>query len=193
MNRLSITRRALLKTAAVGAASAVAVPSIVPSSVFGGEGGVAPSNRITLGLIGAGNINGQHGEAFVAEQDARIVAVCDPSAIRRQAFRDRIDAAYGGVVCADYRDFRELLARADVDAVCIGTPDHWHAILAIAAMQAGKDVYLEKPLTRTVAEGRRVVETAATYGRILQTGMQRRSMAAYRHACELAATGGSGS
>ncbi len=185
MDRPSITRRAFLRTAA----TAVGFPYIVPSSVFGRDGSVSPSQRITLGLIGTGNINGGHREAFLAEKDARIVAVCDPVTDRRRAARDRINQAYGGSVCVDYRDFRELLARPDIDAVCIGTPDHWHAVLAIAAMQAGKDVYVEKPLTRTVVEGRRVVEVAATYGRVLQTGLQRRSMGAYRHACELVRNG----
>ncbi len=157
--------------------------------MFGGAERVAPSDRVTLGLVGAGNINGQHRDAFLAEKDVRIVAVCDPVVSRRQTSRDHINRAYGGSICIDHGDFCDLLARQDIDAVCIGTPDHWHAILAIAAMQAGKDVYVEKPLTRTVAEGRRVVETAATYGRILQTGLQRRSMGAYRHACELVRNG----
>jgi len=188
MDRSAVTRRVFLQTTA-GAVSAVAFPCVVPSSALGGEGSVAPSDRVTLGLVGTGNINGHHRTVFLAEKDARIVAVCDPVADRRQAFCNRIDQAYGGRVCADYRDFRDLLARPDIDAVCIGTPDHWHAILAMAAMQAGKDVYVEKPLTRTVAEGRRVVETAATYGRILQTGLQRRSMGAYRYACELVRNG----
>lgn len=189
METCRTTRRTFLQRAATGTAGAAIFPFIVPSSSLGGAGQVAPSERITVGLIGAGNINSQHRTAFLAEKDVRIVAVCDPAATRREAFRDHINQAYGGSVCADYRDFRDLLARPDVDAVCIGTPDHWHAILAIAAMRAGKDVYVEKPLTRTVAEGRRVVEAAATYGRILQTGLQRRSMAAYRHACELVRNG----
>jgi len=185
MDRLSTTRRAFLRTAA----TVIGFPYIVPSSVVGRNGSVPPSERITLGLIGTGNINGQHREAFLAEKDARIVAVCDPVTDRRRAARDRINQAYGSNGCSDYRDFRELLARPDVDAVCIGTPDHWHAVLAIAAMRAGKDLYVEKPLTRTVVEGRRVIEAAATYGRVLQTGLQRRSMGAYRHACELVRNG----
>jgi predicted dehydrogenase len=162
---------------------------IIPSSALGRDGNVAPSDLIRLGLIGAGNINGHHRETFLAEKDVRIVAVCDPVVSRRQAFRDRINQAYDGDVCVDYRDFRELLAREDIDAVCIGTPDHWHALLAVAAMQAGKDVYVEKPLTHTVAEGRRVVETAARYGQVLQTGLQRRSGGTYRYACELVRNG----
>jgi len=185
MDRPRTTRRAFLQTAG----AVVGFPHVVPSSVLGGGGKVPPSARIALGLIGTGNINGQHREAFLAEKDARIVAVCDPVTDRRRAARERINQAYGGNGCVDYCDFRELLARPDIDAVCIGTPDHWHAVLAIAAMRAGKDVYVEKPLTRTVVEGRRVVETAATYGRVLQTGLQRRSMGAYRHACELVRNG----
>jgi len=188
VNQLRTTRRGFLRSAVTGAASTVAFPHIVSSSVLGG-GVVAPSDRIALGLIGTGNINGQHREAFLSEKDVRIVAVCDPVVARRQAARDRINQVYGGNVCVDYRDFRDLLACQDIDAVCIGTPDHWHALHAVAAMRAGKDVYVEKPLTRTVAEGRRVVETAVTYGRILQTGLQRRSVGAYRHACELVRNG----
>ena len=189
MDRAGTTRRTFLQTAAAGAMTVSGFPSVVPSSVLGGDGNVSPSERITLGLIGTGNINGQHREAFLAEKDARIVAVCDPVMDRRRAARDRINQAYGGNVCVDCRDFRELVARPDIDAVCIGTPDHWHAVHTIAAMQAGRDVYVEKPLTRTVIEGRRVVEVATTYGRVLQTGLQRRSMGAYRHACELVRNG----
>ncbi|MEK7994443.1 MAG: Gfo/Idh/MocA family oxidoreductase, partial [Planctomycetota bacterium] len=164
-------------------------PYVLPSSLLGVGGEVAPSNRITLGLIGTGNINTHHREAFLAEKDTRIVAVCDPVTERRESHRDCINHAYGDAACADYRDFRELLAREDIDAVCIGTPDHWHAAHAIAAMQAGKDVYVEKPLTLTVAEGRRVAEVAAMYGRVLQTGLQHRSGGAYRYACELVRNG----
>jgi predicted dehydrogenase len=184
-NAHGTTRRAFLQ----GTASVIVFPYVVPSSVLGGQGRTPPSDRIALGLIGAGNINTQHRHVFLAEKDARIVAVCDPIVSRRQAFREHINQAYGAKVCEDRHDFRDLLARPDIDAVCVGTPDHWHAILAIAAMQAGKDVYVEKPLTRTIDEGRRVVEAAAMYGRILQTGLQRRSMAAYRYACELVRNG----
>ncbi len=189
MNQIRTTRRNFAKSAALCGVGLVGFPYILPSSVLGGDGAIAPSNRIALGLIGTGNINTHHREAFLAEKDARIVAVCDPVTARRQSYRDRINQAYGDTACADYRDFRELLAREDIDAFCIGTPDHWHAALAVAAMQAGKDVYVEKPLTLTVAEGRRVVEVAAIYGRVLQTGLQRRSGAPYRYACELVRNG----
>ena len=189
MEHPTTTRRDVLKAASAGVAGVLAFPYIVPSSAVGAAGTVEPSHRITVGLIGTGNINSHHRQVFLAEKDARIVAVCDPVVSRRQAFRDHINQAYDGNVCVDYHDFRDLLTRPDIDAVCIGTPDHWHAILATTAMQAGKDVYVEKPLTLTVAEGRHVVETAARYGRVLQTGLQRRSGGEYRRACELVRNG----
>jgi predicted dehydrogenase len=167
----------------------VGFPYIIPSSVFSSNSAILPSNRITLGLIGAGNINTHHRETFLAEKDTRIVAVCDPVENRRKAYQNRINQAYQGRVCVDYRDYRKMLDCTDIDAVCIGTPDHWHAAQTIAAMKADKDVYVEKPLTLTVAEGQRVVETAVTYGRILQNGLQRRSHGAYRRACELVRNG----
>jgi len=189
MDHGRITRRSFVRNTALSAAGIVGFPYIVPSSVFGSDGAVLPSNRITLGLIGTGNINTHHRETFLAEKDTRIVAVCDPVESRRKSYQNRINQAYEDNACADYRDFRDLLAREDIDAVCIGTPDHWHAVQVVMAMKAGKDVYVEKPLTLTVAEGQRIVETAATYGRILQNGLQRRSHGAYRHACELVRNG----
>lgn len=164
-------------------------PYILPSFVLGGNGAVAPSNRITLGLIGTGNINTQHCRSFLAEKNSRIVAVCDPVTARREGLRNLINQTYGDTGCTDCRDFRDILARDDIDAVCIGIPDHWHAALAIAAMKAGKDVYVEKPLTLTIAEGRHVVEAASIYGRVLQTGLQRRSVGAFRNVCELVRNG----
>ena len=189
MDHCRVTRRSFVRNAAVFGAGLIGFPYILPSSVLGGYGAVAPSNRITLGLIGTGNINTHHCQAFFAEKDTRIVAVCDPVKVRRENHRDRINQAYRDTGCADYHDFRELLARPDIDAVCIGTPDHWHAAQVIAAIQAGKDVYVEKPLSLTVAEGRRTVKVAAEYGRVLQTGLQRRSSGVCRYACELVRNG----
>lgn len=183
-----ISRRDFLRNAARPAA-VLAFPDLIPASVLGRDGAVAPSNRIGVGLIGTGNINTRHRDAFLAERDARIVAVSDPITSRRESYLQRINQAPGHRGCTAFQDFRELLARNDVDAVCIGTPDHWHAPQTIAAMKAGKDVYVEKPLTYAVAEGRLVVETAARIGRVLQTGLQRRSMAPFRNACELVRNG----
>ncbi|MHC4534128.1 MAG: Gfo/Idh/MocA family protein [Planctomycetota bacterium] len=189
MDHGRITRRRFVRNTALSVAGIVGFPYIIPSSVFSSNSAILPSNRITLGLIGAGNINTHHRETFLAEKDTRIVAVCDPVENRRKAYQNRINQAYQGRVCVDYRDYRKMLDCTDIDAVCIGTPDHWHAAQTIAAMKADKDVYVEKPLTLTVAEGQRVVETAVTYGRILQNGLQRRSHGAYRRACELVRNG----
>jgi predicted dehydrogenase len=184
-----ITRRNFVKKTVMCGAGLIGFPYILPSSVLGGNEAVAPSNRITLGLIGTGNINTQHCRSFLSEKDSQIVAVCDPVTARREGLRDIINQAYGDTGCADYHDFRELLDRDDIDALCIGVPDHWHAVLAITAMKAGKDVYVEKPLTLTIAEGQNVVETASMYSRILQTGLQRRSGVAFRNVCELVRNG----
>ncbi|MFA6563297.1 MAG: Gfo/Idh/MocA family oxidoreductase [Verrucomicrobiia bacterium] len=183
-----LTRRDFLRKA-TSAAGVAAFPHLIPASALGRDGAVAPSERIAIGLIGTGNINTRHREAFLVEKDARIVAVCDPITSRREAYLRRINQVAGHSGCTACCDFRELLVRDDVDAVCIGTPDHWHAPQAIAAMQAGKDVYVEKPLTYAVAEGRRVIEVAASSGRVLQTGLQRRSMPPFRYACELVRNG----
>ena len=188
VKRSNITRRDFLRSA-TSAAAAAAFPHWVPASALGRDGAAAPSERIAIGLIGTGNINTRHREAFLVEKDARIVAVCDPITSRREAYLRRINQVPGHAGCTACCDFRELLARPDIDAVCIGTPDHWHAPQAIAAMHAGKDVYVEKPLTYAVAEGRRVIEVAASSGRVLQTGLQRRSMPPFRYACELVRNG----
>ena len=184
-NRSRITRRRLLKASAAAVAAPYVLTSTVPAAP-------PASERITLGIIGCGNINTYHMRSFVARKDAQIVAVCDPFVSRRRRFQQHVNAAAGGAgkkVCRDYRDFRDLLARSDVDAVCIATPDHWHAAHGIAAMKAGKDVYGEKPLSHTVYEGQRMVETARTYQRIFQNGLQRRSHGNVRHACELVRNG----
>jgi predicted dehydrogenase len=177
------SRRHFLKT--IG----FAAPAIVAASALGRNGAFAANDRINIGLLGNGNINGWHCGALLGCGDARLVAVADPFSDRRANMRDRINNHYKNQDCKDYRDFRELLARTDIDAVCIGTPDHWHATMAVMAMKAGKDVYCEKPMVHTIAEGRIVADTAATYGRIFQTGTQQRSDGNFRFACELVRNG----
>ena len=180
------SRRNFLKAAGAAAAA----PYVIPASALGGGAATAPSERISIGLIGTGNINtGLHMNTLLGIGDARIVGVCDPFTSRRQQRRDIINQRYGQKVCTDHLDFRELIARDDIDAVCIGTPDHWHAVLAATAMRAGKDVYCEKPLTHTVAEGRALADIAAAYGRVFQTGLQHRSSGNFRFGCELVRNG----
>ncbi len=193
-NPSGLTRRSLLKTVSAGAGLA-AVSSAPVTPLFGG---VAPSERITLGFIGIGKMNSSHLEAFSREEDVEILALCDVESERLDRGRDIVSAAYQKAGRPGksaswrpdaYRDFRDLLARADIDAVVIATPDHWHAITSICACRAGKDVYCEKPLANSIGEARAMVEAAARYGRVFQTGSMQRSDRTFRFACELARNG----
>lgn len=188
----SLSRRDFLRSsAAMGAA--VALPAIVPASVFGAE---APSERITVGCIGVGRMGtGDLTEALGIKQ-TQVVAVCDVDSKRVQIAQKRVDSFYaqqnpGGQYkgCAGYGDFRELIARGDIDAVQISTPDHWHTIPTVEAAKAGKDIFLQKPLSLTIEEGRLVSDTVRRYGRIFQIGSQQRSDRRFRQACELVRNG----
>jgi len=157
-----------------------------------GEGGT-PGGRIAMACIGVGGRGRANMGAFLTDARVQVVAVCDVDDKRAESARQAVDASYAKrgqkSACKAYRDYREVLAREDVDVVMVGTPDHTHALLSVAAMRAGKDVYCEKPLAYAVAEGRSIVAAAERYGRILQTGTQRRSNARIRHACELVRNG----
>jgi len=186
--RQEITRRVLLKRT-VGLAGAAAFPYIVPSSAIGNAGTVAASERITIGFIGVGG----HGQGvnlknFLGFADAQAIAVCDVDPVNRNAGRDMVNKKYGNNDCATYNDFRDVLARADIDAVMISTPDHWHVPIAIAAAKAGKDIECEKP-TLTVAEGRVLCETMKRYGRVFQWSTEDRSVDVYHRMCELVRNG----
>jgi hypothetical protein len=178
----TLSRRDFLKGSALAAGAAIAWPTIVPSSVFGAD---APSNRIAMGCIGTGGQGNSNMRGFHAKSDCQVVAVCDVYAEHRENARKRI----GLVPKSCYNDFRELLARNDIDAVSIATPDHWHVPTSIVAVRAGKDVYCEKPLTLTIAEGRTLVNEVKRYGRAFQTGSQQRSGSEFRKACELVVNG----
>lgn len=147
------------------------------------------SERITVGIIGAGVIAQAHVWPIVAQPDTQVLAVCDVQDAKCQAMVDGVNARYGSKVCRGYRDFRELLARPDIDAVFICTPDHWHALQVVAAAQAGKHCYSEKPFSRTIAEGRAMVEAVRRSGIVFQHGTQQRSDPLFRHACELVRNG----
>jgi len=129
-------------------------------------------------------------------KQAQIIAVCDVDSKRAESARKRVETHYGGdrpdgtyKGCSAYKDFRELVARDDIDAVMIATPDHWHALPAISAAKAGKDIFLQKPLTLTIAEGRLLSDTVRRYGRVFQVGSQQRSDSRFRQACELVRNG----
>src|SRR5689334_9287619 len=194
--RGSKSRRDFLAAAGktLGAASMVSgFPSIVPSSVLGA---FAPSNRINIGAIGNGRISRGHDLPGLWKYDtARIMAACDLDSHRVEEARALINdyyskktgKKYDGVTT--YGDYRELLANKDIDAVVISTPDHWHAIIAIHAVQAGKDVYLQKPASLTIAEGRALSDEVHRSGRIFQIGSQQRSSVQFRYAAELVRNG----
>jgi len=181
-NVKAVSRREFLKGSAVAAGAAFALPIIVPSSVFGAN---APSSRITIGSVGVGNMGGGNMKGFNGKSDCQVIAVCDVDA----EHREKACQTLGLDANSSYNDFRELLARNDIDAVVVSTPDHWHVPISIAAIRAGKDVYCEKPLTLTIAGGRALANEAKRYGRIVQTGSQQRSSSHFRLACELVRNG----
>jgi len=157
-----------LKRAAGTSAAAVGFPYLVRSSALGNAGSVAPSERITVGFIGTGGHGiGMNLKSFLAQSDAQAVAVCDVDPVNLKQGRDTVNARYGNADCATYSDFRYVLARDDIDAVMISTPDHWHVPISIAAAKAGKDVECEKP-TLTIAEGRALCDVMKRYGRVFQ-------------------------
>ena len=185
-NKQKLSRRHFLK----GTAALAAVPSIVPSSVFGRDGKVPPSERIILGGIGIGNRGSHDLRWMLPEKDVQFVATCDPNKGRREAVKRIVDTRYGNTDCKIYSDTPQFLAeRTDIDAVLVTTGDRWHALASMMAMRAGKDVYSEKPSCMTIAEGRAVVETANRYRRIYQTGTQRLSEGNFTFCNEMLRTG----
>jgi predicted dehydrogenase len=177
------------------ASLAAGFPAIVPSSVFGQS---APGNHIRVAQIGCGRIaRGSEFPGVLRHSDkARYVAVCDLDTVRLQDGKQLVESAYttkhgatGFEPVKTYRDYRELLQDKSIDAVCISTPDHWHAQPAMEAVLAGKDVYLQKPASLTIHEGRQMADTVKQTGRILQLGSQQRSDRAFRTACELVRNG----
>ena len=188
-------------------AAAALAPSLIPSSALGRGGATAPSERINMGFIGLGGQGRGHifgtgwtyvPGGYIARKDVQVLAVCDVRS-------DRLESAHAGAnkVYAEmlgkpdyngveaYRDFRELLARPDIDAVLLALPYHWAAMMTVMAMQAGKDVYCEKPATPTVREGQAVIEASKRYGRVYQAGTQQRSEYGgnFRKACDLVRNG----
>ncbi|MDR2468996.1 MAG: Gfo/Idh/MocA family oxidoreductase [Tannerella sp.] len=188
-----ITRRRFIKQTVIAGTGALVAPTILPASVFGKN---APSNRIHIGAIGTGRISRGHDMPGVWKHDfTRIVAVSDLDTRRMDDAKQHVEnyyakktgAPYSGV--KTYADYLDLLADKDIDAVLISTPDHWHAKNAIDAVRAGKHVYLQKPTSLTIAEGRKMSDAVNASGRILQIGSQQRSMQQFRVACELVRNG----
>lgn len=196
-NKKAINRRDFIRSTAKGAVASTlmvsAFPTIVPASVLGKN---APSNRINIAALGTGRISRGHDMPGVWKYDqARIIAVCDLDSKRAEDAKKLVNDYYSkktgkshdGV--KTYGDYREALQNKDVDAVIISTPDHWHALMAIHAVQAGKDVYMQKPTSLTIAEGRAVSDAVHRSGRIFQMGTQQRSSTQFRYAAELVRNG----
>lgn len=181
-----ISRRGFLKTAAGAGVGVIGFPYIVSSSALGRAGNVAASNRITVGCVGVGPQGTGVMRNFMAQKDARVVAICDLKAPRRKEIKNLVDKHYQSNDCATYEDFRELVARDDIDVVLVATTDHWHVLVSLAAVRSGKDVYMEKPMSLSVAQDQAMREAVHRYGRKFQFGTQQRSSRNFRFACELA-------
>jgi predicted dehydrogenase len=191
-NKSQTNRRQFLRRAAGVAGASLAFPYIVPSSALGVDGAVAPSDRVTLGFIGVGNMGQDHFRRFIYQPAVQVVAVCDPNRWRREQAQHVVNGEYDKQVCAAYSDFRELVARPDVDAVCIASLDSWHVLHALAAVRAGKDLYIEKPLGMSIDEIKLLREEVNRYSRVFQLGTQQRSSQPwpmFRFACELVRNG----
>ena len=187
------TRRRDFLRAAAGAAVA---PMLISAAALGRNGAAPPSERIAVGCIGMGGRGSGHVGEISSFGEVQVVAVCDVARQKAEGVRQAVNARYANQKamgtyqgCEAYQDFRELLGRNDIDAVTIASPENWHAIMSIEAMKAGKDVYCEKALSLTVAEGRAVCEAVRRYARVFQAGTQQRSDGRFRHACELARNG----
>src|SRR5215510_5043705 len=170
-----LNRREFLKRTLLGGAG-LAFPLVLPGRVLGRDGAVAPNERIVFAGIGLGPRGQYDLSVMLPEKDVQFVAICDVQRSRREQVKRMADAHYGNKDCALYRDFRELLARPDIDAVIIATGDHWHALGSLLAAKAGKDVYSEKPCGLTIAEIQALADGIHRYGRIYQAGTQRRSV-----------------
>jgi len=191
-----ITRRNFLKAAGAAAAGGCWAPTIVRASSLGANGSVAPSNRINVGMIGLGRqVIFTNLRSFLSAPDCQVVALCDVDRWRLNITENRVSVWGGGIKPEDvrgipqYTDFREILARQDIDAVMISTPDHWHVPMSVAAVKAGKDVCCEKPLTRSISEGRLLSDLVTRHKRVFRTDSEFRSKKSFHRACELVRNG----
>jgi predicted dehydrogenase len=178
-----------LKQGAAAAVGAVAFPYVVPSSALGQGGSIAPSDRIVHGAIGVGSRGGGVMRGFLGNKEVQVVAVCDVDKGRCENAKKTVDDKYGNSDCRMYHDFRDVIARDDIDTLSLALPDHWHSIPVIMGARAGKDMYAEKPLARTIHEGRQMADAVHRYGCVWQTGSQQRSAANFHKASELVVNG----
>ena len=174
------------------AAGALSFPYVINPSALGNAGSILPSERLTMGAVGLGGQGMHNLKNFLTHDDLHVLAVCDVDTKHRLRAKQTVYSAYDNKDCSAYNDFRDILIRPDIDTVMIATPDHWHAIISIEAAKAGKDIYCEKPISLTVAEGRAVADTMKRYGTVYQSGTQRRSNICFRFAVDIARSGALG-
>jgi predicted dehydrogenase len=182
-------RRRFLSRTLGAAGTLAAAPYVLPARVLGGSGHVPPSEKITVGFLGTGS-HGIHWNlrAYLQQPDAQVVAVCDVDSHHLAEAKQIVDERYGNRDCATTKDFREILARDDIDAVMISTPDHWHVLMSVMALKAGKDVQCEKP-TLTIDEGKILVRTVRSLNRVFQTSTEDRSLPVYHRMAQLVRNG----
>ncbi|TVS20095.1 MAG: twin-arginine translocation signal domain-containing protein [Planctomycetaceae bacterium] len=187
VNRMD--RRSFLRGATAAGGVLAAMPAIVPSSALGRDGALAPSNQITVGFIGTGS-HGIHWNlrAYLQQPDARVLAVCDVDRNHLTKAQTQVHQKYGNQDCTATKDFREILDRKDIDAVMISTPDHWHTLMSVMAVAAGKDVQCEKP-TLTIDEGKILVQRVRQAGKVFQTSTEDRAVEVYHRMAELVRNG----
>jgi len=183
------SRRQFIGTNLAAAIAAATFPAIIPASALGRGGQPAPSNRITLGIIGCGPQGRGNLGNFLNQADCQVLAACDVKADQLRLAVDTVNGKNQNKDCKTYNDFRELVARKDIDTCLIATPDHWHVLTALAAINAGKDIYLEKPLGLSLEEGQVLRKAVHRNKRIFQFGTQQRSDRKFRVACELVRNG----
>src|SRR5581483_2482707 len=204
---MKMTRRHFLRHTAAAIGAGLAAPAIIPASALGRDGAVAPSERITMGFIGVGGQGTGHllggawtyvAGGYAGRKEVQVLAVCDVWRDRRERACQRVNDHYAEVYgqgsyksCEAYNDFREVLARPDIDAVLIATPAHWHATMVVMAAAAGKDIYCEKPSAVTIQESQAIVAAVKRYGRVYQAGTQQRSEygGKFRQAAEFVRSG----
>ena len=179
-----LSRRRFLKAGSfVGAAAMIGFPTIIPSRAFGAN------DKIVMATIGQGGQGNGNMRAFLAPESVQVVAVCDVDSKRMDAAAQVVNERYGNQDCRKYSDYREIMARRDIDAVTVCTPDHWHAVISVAAAKSGKHIYCEKPLANSIAESKAVRDAVRKYNVVLQTGSHERSRANARYAAELVRNG----
>ena len=182
----TFSRRTAIKA---GATAALAAPMFIPGSALGQDGRPAPSERVVMGCIGVGWQGTGNMENFLKHSICQVVAVCDVDTQHLANAKSIVDKAHGNSDCKTYADFREVIARTDIDALSLGLPDHWHAIPAIMGMKAGKHVWGEKPLAHTLGEGRAIADTWKQTGKVWQTGSWQRSVFNFYEAAMAVANG----